>query len=108
MLGANAGCTVEFVMNGSTTDDGTGQAGFVLRLWEAFAHFAGHGIRDRSTGTEMGGSDHDGNAHSSIDIFTDFGVVAGFLPSAKFWPLCRGVHQLIPRTEKSVLAFMSC
>ena len=48
----------------------------VLPLREAVAHFGRRNTR--STETEVGSSD-DGNAHTGIDISTNFGVLVGFL-----------------------------
>jgi hypothetical protein len=51
------------------------KSGFVLPLWEVLAHFSCWNMR--SVETEMDGSD-EGDAHSSIDVSTDFRVL-GFL-----------------------------
>jgi hypothetical protein len=49
----------------------------VLPLREAIAHFARRNTRS-STDTEIGSSDKNGDAHSSIDIAANF--LVGFLP----------------------------
>jgi hypothetical protein len=84
----------------------------ILPLREAFAHFARQNTI--STVTETGSSDNR-DAHTSIDISTNFG--GGYshslrarrsLSSAEFWLLCRGEWRKVPTTmlETSLKIFL--